>query len=183
MRSYRLVVGRRVRLCRCQRLSSVSQPKMWRMGHTAFGGTGTRATLITGHNDILGKSSTVWRRFPKLHQIWHHYCTMMINSALGFYKKPSRPVFYVLSTSMRYSAQTMSNDCKVQDLVREVRDRGLQHLLSTPPAQSYLAKYIDRQEFALNLQRQTGIFSNVEQQRAWGLEERLWGIPPCNLLA
>ena len=136
------------------------------MGRTAFGGAGTRASLITGHNEILGKSGTVWRIFPELHQIRRHYYTMMTNSTLGFYKKPSRPVFSVLSTSVRYSAQTMSNDCKVEELVREVRDRGLQHLLSTPPVQPYLAKYIDRQEFALNLQRQTGVCSNVEQQRA-----------------
>ena len=136
------------------------------MGHTAFGGAGTRAALITFHNVILRKSGAVWRRFPELHQIWHHYCTMMTNSASGFYKKPSRPVFSVLSTSVRYSARTMSNDCSVQKLVREVRDRGLQHLMSTPPAQSYLAKYIDRQVFALNLQRQIGVCFNVEQQRA-----------------
>ena len=136
------------------------------MGHTAFRGAGTSVALITGHNEILGKSGAVWRRFPELHQIWHHYCTMMTNSALGFYKKPSRPVFFVLSTSVRYSAQTMSNDCNVQELVREVRDRGLQHLLSNPPVQPYLAKYIDRQEFALNLQRRTGVCSNIEQQRA-----------------
>ena len=135
------------------------------MGHTAFGGAGTRAALITCHNEILGKSSAVWRRFPELHQIWLHFCTMMTNSASGFYKKPSRPVFSILSTSVRYSAQTMSNDCKVQELVREVRDRGLQHILSTAPVQSYLAKYIDKQEFALNLQRQTGVCSNIEQQR------------------
>src|SRR5882757_6665876 len=114
------------------------------MGHAAFGGAGMRATLITGHNEILGKSDAVWRRFPELHQIWCHYCTMMTNPALGFYKKPSRPVFSVLSTSVRYSAQTMSNDYKVQELVRDVRDKGLQHLLSTPPVQPYLAKYIDR---------------------------------------
>ena len=56
----------------------------------------------------------------------------------------------------------MSNDCNVQELVREVRDRGLQHLLSTLPVQPYLAKYIDSEEFALNLQRRTGVCSNVE---------------------
>ena len=153
------------------------------MGHSATGGAGTRAALITGHNEILGKSGAVWRRFPELHHIWHHYYTMMTNSTLGFYKKPSRPVFSVLSTSVRYSAQTMSNDCKVQELVREVRDRGLQHLLSTPPVQPYLAKYIDRKEFALNLQRRAGVCSNIEQHWACGLAERLWGIPPCNLSA
>ena len=136
------------------------------MGRTAFGGAGTRAALITGHNEILGKSGAMWRIFLELHQIWHHYYTMMTNSALGFYKKPSRPVFSILSTSVRYSARTMSNDCKVQELVREVRVRGLQHLLSTPPVHPYLSKYNDRQEFALNLQRRTGVCSNIEQQRA-----------------
>ena len=113
-----------------------------------------------------GKSGAVRRRFLELHRIWRHYCTMMTNSSSGFYKKPSRPVFSVLSTSVRYSSRTMSNDCKVHELVREVRDRGLQHLLSTPPVQPCLAKYIDRQEFALNLQSQTGVCSNVEQPRA-----------------
>ena len=53
-----------------------------------------RAALITGHNEILGKSGAVWSRFPELRQIWHHYCTMMTNSASGFYKEPSRPVFF-----------------------------------------------------------------------------------------
>ena len=124
------------------------------------------AALITCHNEILGESGAVWRIFSALHQIWHHYPTMMTNSTPGFYKKPSRPMFSALSTSVRYSSQTMSNDCNVQELVREVRDRGLQQLLSTSPAHPYLAKYIDRQEFALNLQRQIGFCSNVEQQRA-----------------
>ena len=108
------------------------------MGQTAFGGAGMRVSLITSHNEILGKSGAVWSRSPELRQIWHHYCTMMTNSASGFYKKPSRPVFSVLSTSVRYSSRTMSNDCKVLKLVREVRDRGLQHLLSTPPSTSLL---------------------------------------------
>ena len=136
------------------------------MGQNGFGGAGTRAALITCHNEILGKFGAVWRRFLELRQIWRHYYTMMTNSASGFYKKPSRPVSSVLSTSVRYSARTMSNDYKVQELVREVRDKGLQHLLSTPPVQPYLAKYIDRQEFALNFQRRTGVCSNVEKQRA-----------------
>ena len=172
MRSHRLVVGHRVMLCRSQRLllccriQGVSQPKMGWMGHTAFGGAGMSAALITCHNEILGKSGAVRRRFPELHRIWRHYCTMMTNSASGFYKKPSRPVFSALSTSVRYSSQTMSNDCEVQELVREIRDRGLQHLLSTPPVQSYLAKYIGRQEFSLKLKSQAGFCSNVEQQWA-----------------
>ena len=35
------------------------------------------------------------------------------------------------------STRAMSNNCEVQELVREFRERGLQNLLSNPPVQSY----------------------------------------------
>ena len=74
----------------------------------------------------------------------------MTNYVIGFYKKLHRPVTPALSTYLSCSVGTMSNNCEVQELVREFKERGLQNLLSNSPVQSYPTKVQRKEEFCSN---------------------------------
>ena len=52
---------------------------------------------------------------------------------MGFYKKPHRPTTPALHISLKFTFKTMPNDCEVQELLRESRERGLQKLMRNPP--------------------------------------------------
>ena len=73
----------------------------------------------------------------------------MTDSATRFYKTLHQLVTLALSTSLSCSVGTMSNNCEVQKLVQEFKERGLQNLLRNSPVQSYPTK----------VQRQAEVFS------------------------
>ena len=91
--------------------------------------------LNTRNNEILGKSGAMC---DKIFGIWQHYCTMMTGLVTGFYKKATSLYESFDKVPLGVcSARAMSNNCAVQQLVREFRERGLQNILSNPPGQSY----------------------------------------------
>ena len=63
---------------------------------------------------------------------------MMTDSVTEFYKKAglAREVLHKALLGV-CSVGATSNNCEVQELVREFRERGLQNLLSNLPVQSY----------------------------------------------
>ena len=79
----------------------------------------------------------------------------MTDSVTGFYKTLHQPVTPELSTSFSCSVGTMSNNCEVQDLVREFKERGLQNILSNFLVQSYPTK----------VQRKAEVCSNSDEGR------------------
>ena len=79
----------------------------------------------------------------------------MTDSITGFYKTLHRPVTPALRISLSCSVGTMSNNCEVQKLVREFKERGLQNLLSSSPVQSYPTK----------VQRKAEVFSKPDEGR------------------
>ena len=52
----------------------------------------------------------------------------------GFYKKTPRPANFTLRIFLSFTVQSMSADREVQELLREFEQRGLQNLMSNPPA-------------------------------------------------
>ena len=79
----------------------------------------------------------------------------MTDLVTGFYKSLHRPATPALSTSLSCSVGTMSNNCEVQELVREFKERGLQNLLSNSPVQSYPTK----------VQRKAEVCSKSDEER------------------
>ena len=75
----------------------------------------------------------------------------MTDSVTGFYKTLHRPATLTLSISLSCSVGTMSNNCEVQELVREFKERRLQNLLSNSPVQSYPTKVQRKEEVRSNL--------------------------------
>ena len=76
---------------------------------------------------------------------------MMTDSITGFYKTIHQPATPALSISLSCSVGTMSNNCEVQKLVREFKERGLQNLLHNSPVQSYPAKVQRKEEVCSKL--------------------------------
>ena len=79
----------------------------------------------------------------------------MTDSVTGFYKTLHRPATPALSTCLSCSVGTMSNNCEVQELVRDFKERGLQNLLSNSLVQSYPTK----------VQRKAEVCSNLDEGR------------------
>ena len=52
----------------------------------------------------------------------------------GFYKKTPTPVKFSLRSFLSFTIEPMTNDCKLQELVREFEHGGLPNLFSHPPA-------------------------------------------------
>ena len=53
---------------------------------------------------------------------------------IGFYKKTPKPMKFALHIFLSFTVQSMSADHEVQELLREFEQRGLQNLMSNPPA-------------------------------------------------
>ena len=58
----------------------------------------------------------------------------MAELVIGFYKKSHRLANFALRIFLSFTVQSMSFDRKVQELLSEFRERGLQNLMRNPPA-------------------------------------------------
>ena len=58
----------------------------------------------------------------------------MIDLVDGFYKKTPKPTKFALHIFLSFIVESMSVDREVQELLSEFRERGLQNLMSNPPA-------------------------------------------------
>ena len=57
----------------------------------------------------------------------------MVDLVDGLYKKTPRPAEIALRISLSLTIESMSADCELQELLRELEQRGLQNLMSNPP--------------------------------------------------
>ena len=147
------VVGQSLKLCQnlCQDVSKilimvmmklvvvpkkkgVSKLKMRPLEKIRFGGVSTLTVLTACNDESLGNLAPFGQYLPPFGQIWCLQCTVMVYLVIGFYKKTPRPVNFALHIFLSFTVQSMSVDREVQELLNEFRERGLQNLMSNPPA-------------------------------------------------
>ena len=109
----------------------MSELKMRPLGKTRFGSAGTLTVLTACNDEILGNLSTFGQ---DLCQIWCLQCIVMADLVVGFYKNTLRPANFALHIFLSVTVESMSADREVQELLREFEQRGLQNLMSNPPA-------------------------------------------------
>ena len=113
------------------KMKGVSKLKMRPLEKIRFGGIGTLTVLTACNDEILGNLPPFGQ---DIYQIWCLQCTVMAYLVVGFYKKTPSPAHFALHIFLSFTVQSMSADRKVQELLREFRQRGLQNLMSNPPA-------------------------------------------------
>ena len=109
----------------------MSELEMRPLGKIRFGGAGTLTVLTVGNDEILGNISPFGQ---EIYHIWCLHYTVMEYLVIEFYKKTPIPTTFALHIFLSFTITSMSADCEVQELLREFELRGLQNLMSTPPA-------------------------------------------------
>ena len=109
----------------------MSELKIRPLEKIRIGGTGTLTALTSCNNEILRNLESFGQ---DLCHIWRLQCIVMEDLVDGLYKKTLKPTKIALRISSSLTIDSMLADREVQELLREFEQRGLQNLMSTPPA-------------------------------------------------
>ena len=112
----------------------MSKPKMRPLEKLKFGGASMLTSLTASNYEILGNLTPFGQDLLSSSQILCLQCTVMVDLVDGFHKKTPRIATPALRIFWSFTIKSMSADHEVQELLREFEPRGLQNLMSTPPA-------------------------------------------------